>query len=124
MGTIIDYPQEGSIGTSLKPKRYDIVDMYQGDTFKFYLAFSGVGLDVTGWTATAHVKKISDGTQVVGVIDTGIVDTVNKRFLISIDSDLLDPAEEYKYDIQVVNGTEKRTFIGGKITLTEDVTEV
>lgn len=122
MSTVVDFPLVGVIGTSRKPKRYDM-EIYQGDTFKFYLAFGPIGLDVTGWTATATVKKVSDSTVVASVINIGSVDTVNRRFLIAVDSDLLDPAEEYKYDVQVVSGTDKRTFIGGKITTTEDITE-
>jgi hypothetical protein len=122
MGTILEYPTQGTVGTSLRPKRFDI-EMYQGDTMQFYLQFNGTGLDVTGWTATSTVKKVSDSTVVASVITIDAIDTLNKRFLIHIDSDLLDPAVTYKYDIQVVNGTEKRTFIGGNITLTEDITE-
>lgn len=120
--SIVDFPTQGTIGTSLKPKRFDI-DMYQGDTFKFYLSFTGPSLDVTGWTASADVKKMTDDSDVAGVITIDAIDTVGKRFLIHVDSDLLDPESQYKYDIQVITGTERRTFIGGRITLTEDITE-
>src|SRR5690242_3219436 len=121
--SIVDFPSQGVIGTSRKPKRYDI-ELYQGDTFPFYLAFTGSSLDVTGWSATSAVKKVSDNTVVSSIITIGAVDTVNKRFLVTINSATLDPEEEYKYDIQVTDASSnKRTFIGGKITVTEDVTE-
>lgn len=121
MTTVVDYPSQGTIGTSRKPKRYDI-DLYQGDTHMFYLAFTGAGLDVTGWTATATVKD-STNAVIASVITIDAVDTVNKRFAIHIDSELLTPGEEYKYDVQVSDGTNKRTYIGGKITVDEDITE-
>lgn len=121
--SIVDFPSEGAIGTSRKPKRFDI-EMYQGDTFPFYLTFTGANLDVTGWTATSTVKRVDDGTVVAGVITISAVDTVNKRFLIDADSDTLLPEVEYMYDVQVVDsGGNKRTFIGGIITTIEDITE-
>jgi len=121
MSTVTDYPSQGTVGTTRKPKRFDI-DLYQGDTFAFYLTFTGVGLDVTGWTAVAEVETAAS-VEVASVITVGAVDTVNKRFLISINSELLTPGVEYKYDVQVTSGGSKRTFIGGKITVDEDITE-
>jgi hypothetical protein len=123
VSSVVDFTLQGTIGTTRKPKRYDI-DMYQGDTFSFYLTLSGAGLDVTGWTGSAKVQKISDSSPVSSVITVSAVDTTNKRFTISVDSDLLTPGTEYKYDVQVTDsGGGKRTFIGGKITVTEDITE-
>jgi hypothetical protein len=121
--SITDFVQQGTIGSETKPKRYDI-DMYQGDTFQFYLTFGGSGLDVTGWAAASTVKTMDGTSTVSGVITIGAIDTTNKRFLVTVDSDLLDPALTYKYDIQVTDsGGNKRTFIGGKISTTEDITE-
>lgn len=119
---VTDFPLVAVIGTSRKPKRYDL-EIYQGDTFEFYLSFQGTSLDVTGWTAAANVKTLETGTPVADVITISAIDTVNKRFLISVDSDLLSNDQEYKYDVQVTSGTKKRTFIGGKIMTTEDITE-
>ena|SRR6187431_2686763 len=119
---VVDFPAQGTIGTSRKPKRYDI-EVYQGDTFEFYLTFSGTALDVTGWTASATVKKSSDHSVVSSIITIGAVDTTNKRFLVTLASDSLDPTATYEYDIQVNSAGKKRTFIGGKITVTEDITE-
>lgn len=123
MSTVVDFPSQGTIGTSRKPKRFDI-DLYSGDTFAFYLTFGGTGLDVTGWTAISHVRKISDNTLVADIVTIDAVDTVEKSFLVHVDSDLLDPEIEYSYDIQVTDASgNKRTYIGGKITITEDITE-
>jgi len=122
---VTDFPTVSVIGASRKPKRFDI-QTYQGDTFNFYLTFGGATLNVTGWTASSTVKKVADNTVVPAVITISVIDIVNKRFLISVDSETLSPTEEYKYDVQVVSpGTppDKRTFIGGKITTTEDITE-
>ena len=122
MSKVTDYPSQGTVGVTRKPKRYDI-DLYQGDTFAFYLTFTGTGLDVTGWTASATVKKVSDNTLVSSVITPSAVDVAGKRFLITVDSELLTPGTEYLYDVQVTSGASKRTFIGGKITIDEDITE-
>jgi hypothetical protein len=81
-------------------------------------------LDVTGWTASAAVKKVDDDSLVANVITIGAVDTVGKKFVINIDSDLSTPGNSHKYDVQVVDASaNKRTFICGIITTTEDITE-
>lgn len=123
---VVDFPQQGTIGTTLKPKRFDI-DIYQGDTFQFYLNFTGTGLDMTGWTGTADIQKMSDSspgeTPTLGVT----LDAPNTRFLVDLtdtETAALAEATAYKYDIQVTDASgNKRTFIGGKITVTEDITE-
>src|SRR6478609_7104759 len=123
MSSVVDYPSQGTVGVTRKPKRIDI-DLYQGDSYSFYLAFTGASLDVTGWTATSTVKKSSDSTVVAGVITVSAIDVSGKRFLISVDSDLLTPGTEYKYDVQVISPgspPQKRTFVGGKISVDEDI---
>jgi hypothetical protein len=122
MSSVVEYPSQGTVGTTRKPKRFDI-DLYQGDTFAFDLVLGGDNLDVTGWTAVSTVKDDTD-TVVSGVITIDDVDTFRKSFTIHVDSDLLSPGVEYKYDVQVTSGTAKRTFIGGKITVDEDITEL
>lgn len=124
MSLVTDYPEAGAkIGTTLKPKRFDI-DIYQGDTFSFFLTFTDQGIDVTGWTGSAVVKAIDTKVAVSNAVTVSAVDTVNKRFTVSLDSDLLDPGVEYMYDVQVTDaGGNKRTFIGGKVTVDEDITE-
>lgn len=120
--SVIDYPSQGTIGTTRKPKRYDI-DIYQGDSFSFYLVFQGTGIDVTGWTATSTVKD-STGAVVSNVVTVSAVDTVNKRFTITVNSEIITPGQEYKYDVQVSDASSnKRTYIGGRITADEDITE-
>lgn len=121
--TIIDFPTGDTIGASRKPKRYDI-DLYQGDTFSFYLAFTGASLSTTGWTANSVVKTVKEKTPVPGIIIISAIDTVANRFTVSIDSNSLESGTEYMYDVQVTDaGGNKRTFIGGKIITTEDITE-
>ena len=122
MSTVVEYPLQGTIGTTRKPKRFDI-DLYEGDSFSFYLVFNGTGLDVTGWTAASRVKDEAGVLMDTAAITISAIDTTNKRFLITVDSDLLPSSGEYKYDVQVTSGTSKRTFIGGKITVDEDITE-
>jgi hypothetical protein len=126
--SIVDFPQQGTIGTSLKPKRYDI-ELYQGDDFAFDLIFKdslGALIDVTEWDATVQIRKISDNspaeTPAMSVM-VGGVDGKITVYLTNSNSAALDGDTEYKYDVQVMDAVSKRTYIGGKITVTEDITE-
>jgi hypothetical protein len=120
--SIIDFPSQGSIGTSLKPKRMDI-ELYQGDSFDVSIEFkqaNGDPVDLTG--VTANVKFVAAGagptppSQPVVDIDelTGIVN-------INIE-DTSGFSGEYNWDLQLVQGTKKRTYVGGVVTVTEDIT--
>lgn len=128
MSGVVDFGRSGVLGVTQKPKRYDM-DLYQGDTFAFYLTFSGTDLNVAGWTAASTVHTVDNaGTPVVttGIITIDPIDIVNKRFLVKVNSETLTPApaREFRYDIQVTDSSgNKRTYIGGKITVTEDITE-
>jgi len=122
--SIVDFPQQGTIGASLKPKRYDI-EIYQGDTFKFSLVFkdsTNAVINITGWTGLVQFKDIA--TSALEVTPTVTIDGPNGKATITIaDTGVLD-AGSYKYDVQFTDaGGSKRTYIGGKITVTEDVSE-
>ncbi len=128
--TVVDFPQQGTIGATLKPKRYD-VEMYQGDTFRFALKFldgatptPGV-VDITGWTVLAQIRTVTGGT-VGGTIEgafTSTVDGPNGLVYLEFDSSSLDPGE-YGYDVQMTDGSaQRRTYIGGKVTITRDISE-
>jgi len=122
MSKVTDYPTQGTVGVTRKPKRYDI-DIYQGDTFAFNLVLGGTGLNVTGWTAASTVKTAAD-VAIPNVITISPVDVAGKFFTINVNSELLTAGTEYKYDVQVTDsGSNKRTFIGGKISVDEDITE-
>jgi hypothetical protein len=124
--SIIDFPSEGDIGVDVRPKRYDI-EIYQGDTFTFTMTFldGATPVDVTGWTAQAQIKKMDNTpgeTPNLG-ITVGTTDGKITVDLTDTETAALAGTTDYKYDIQVSDGTSKRTYIGGKITVTEDVTE-
>lgn len=127
--SIVDFPQQGTIGASLMPKRYDI-EIYQGDTFSFALVLkqdTTTVIDVTGWTALAQIKKIDTG----GAAETPSLDVVvggaDGKITISLTdtgTSALQESTQYKYDVQLTDTVgNKRTFIGGKITIVEDITE-
>ena len=124
--SIVDFPSQGDIGSDLKPKRYDI-ELYQGDTFAFDMVFMNgeTAVDVTGWTAQAQIKKMDSTpgeTPTLGLTIGGVNGKITVD-LTDTETAALAGTTEYKYDIQVSDGTSKRTFIGGKITVTEDITE-
>ena len=124
MSKVVDFPQQGTIGTSLKPKRYDI-EVYQDDSFEFQMAFSfgGVPTNVTGWTGLCQVKTAAgavEGTAVVTIVGAA----TNGVFNVNFDSVTGIDAGDYEYDIQFTDaGGKKRTYIGGKFVVTEDISE-
>lgn len=125
--SVIDFPQAGTIGSTLKPKRWDI-EIYQGDTFAFALQFkdaSNALINVTGWTALAQIKN-SDGTPATTPAFATTVGGADGKITIKLtdvqSNDLA--AGEYMYDVQVTDSAgNKRTYIGGRITVTEDISE-
>lgn len=125
--SVVDFPQVGTIGTTLKPKRYDI-EIYQGDTFGFALQFkdsTNALINVTGWSALAQIKN-SDGTPAPTAAFTTVIGTTDGKITIKLtdvqSGDL--PEGEYKYDVQVTDSAgNKRTYIGGRITVVEDISE-
>lgn len=127
--SVVDFTSQGTIGVNLRPKRYDI-EIYQGDTFSFQLKLKDNAanpVDVTGWTALAQIRKISDSspgeTPAMSATIQGTEGTVVLS-LTDTETSALDGETEYKYDVQLTDaGGNKRTYIGGKITVTEDISE-
>ena len=127
--TIIDFPSQGTIGTNLQPKRYDIL-LYQGDDFEFNFVLkdiSAVPLNITGWTGLAQIKNVSDNspaetptlTLAIGTTDGKVTVTISNTGTSALQGDT-----EYKYDVQLTDaGGKKRTYLGGILTVTEDVSE-
>lgn len=123
---VTNWENESTIGVSLRPKRYDI-EIYRGDSFKFYLGLNDDDenpIDITGWTGRCQVRDTSGAT----IIDTPTVTiegppsdgTLLVDFGVTSD---VEPGE-YKYDVETTDsGGNVRTFIGGKFTVTVDVTE-
>lgn len=121
--TIIDFPQQGTIGANLLPKRYDI-DIYQGDTFEVILNFkdgSNVGVDLTGFTGRAQFKPtVGTPIDITVQVNYGAVNGAVR--LSYLDTSLL--SGEYSWDLELEDsGGRKRTYIGGKVTVTTDITE-
>lgn len=123
MSTIIDSPSQGTIGTSLKPKRYDI-EIYQGDTFEVSLEFldaTTAPVDLTGVTVNAKiVADIDGGSPPSQPVTTGS-DLPNGVVNLLI-ADTSGFSGTYRWDVQLVEGTKKRTYVGGKVIVTEDIT--
>jgi hypothetical protein len=121
--TVIDYPQQGTIGANLLPKRYDI-EIYQGDSFEVILNFKdseGVGVDLAGFTGRAQFKPATGSPIALTVeVNYGAVDGAVR--LSYLDTSLLSGT--YSWDLELEDsGGRKRTYIGGKVTVTEDITE-
>lgn len=127
MSRLVD-STNSAIAVSNKPKRVDI-EVYQGDTTSFGLELTDSTdkpIDITGWTGQAQIRVASTGELAESptlVVTAGGVDGVFTITLSDTESAKLLGNTEYLYDVQISDGTEKRTFIAGKITVTEDITE-
>lgn len=129
LGVVSFDPAGPTIGTNLRPKRFDI-EVYQGDSFKFFLNLKGpevgegpTSIDVTGWTGRCEVK---DATGVVADSPTVTIagDPKDGAFLVDFGTTDDIAAGEYRYDVEMTDsGGNVRTFIGGRFTVTEDVTD-
>lgn len=122
--TIIDYEQAGTIGANLLPKRYDI-QLYQGDTFEVILNFKdagNVGVDLTGFTGNCQFKPTTGAPIDIGVTTNfGSVDGAVQLLL----ADTSALSGDYSWDLELVDaGGRRRTYIGGRVTVTQDITEV
>lgn len=122
---IVDYTKQGSIGTSRLPKRFDL-EIYQGDTLDEIIAFkdsNGVGVDLTGFTALVEFKNLTNETVVATPTMTiNYNGNGNVRMFIA-DTNVI-PEDEYRWDLQLTDsGGSRRTYIGGKVIVTADVSD-
>lgn len=118
--TVTNFPTKGVIGYNLQPQRYDI-QVYRGDTSAFSLVFSVD--DMTGWTAIAKIQKAADPFGPAQVPEFAVTyDVPGKKITFRIPDSSLLVDSEYRYDVQVTDaGGNKRTYIGGKILVTGDI---
>lgn len=127
---VVNFDKEGDIGITLRPKRFDI-EVYQGDTFKFETVFrqpaaapatEGAPVDVSGWTGKCQVKDNAN-TQVLPAIVT-VIDGPGGKIGVDFGDTSAVAGGDYKYDLEMTDaGGSKRTFIGGKFVVVEDITE-
>jgi len=132
--TIIDFPAESTvIGANLLPKRYDVV-IYQGDTFILGLTVKdelGAGIALTSspaWTAKCNFKRASELTPIKTLTSSGggiTLDASSTAGKIVIKTTTDDLTGEYLYDFEMTDPSGNvRTYIGGKVTVTKDVTDL
>lgn len=89
---------------------------------------NGTPYDLTGWTARMHVRsKISDATTLLElttengrIILGGVLGTINLHLTALETADIT--WSEGVYDLELVNGTYVKRFMGGKITVSKEVT--
>lgn len=122
---VVDYPQQGTIGANLLPKRYDIT-IYQGDTFNVVFNFknNGVGVDLgAGWSGLCQFRAAPGGAVVASPTVTLNADGTLGKVRLYLQTDSLTPAE-YQWDFELTDPSgNKRTYFGGKVTIDQDVSE-
>jgi len=120
MSTIVDFPSQGTIGANLKPKRYDL-EIYQGDSFEAKLSFkqtNGSPTDLTGITLAVGFLKEAGGAAEVPML--GSHDGTGGVVTLTID-DTSALSGTYKWDLQFIQGSKKRTYLGGLANVTGDI---
>lgn len=124
MSSIVDFPKAGTLGTSLKPKRYDI-ELYQGDSFDVSISFkqsNGTPVDLSGVSIKARIVASEGGTPApIATFDTSGSNLAGGIVKLAID-DTSGFNGTYSWDLQLKEGTKQRTYIGGVITVTGDIT--
>lgn len=123
MSIITDFPLVDTIGTSLRPQRYDI-EMYQGDTFEVEFTFNQAGGAPVNLTGVTYASKFVgvDGAPdpVTQPVITCPTPTNGKVTFSIIDSSSLSGT--YNWDLQLIIDGRKRTYIGGIVNVTTDIT--
>jgi hypothetical protein len=122
---IVDYTKQGSIGASRLPKRYDL-EIYRGDTLDEVIAFKdslGGGVNLTGFTALVEIKQLNSETVVATpAMTVNYNGNGNVRMYIA-DTSII-PEGQYRWDLQLTDGGgSRRTYIGGEVNVTGDVSD-
>lgn len=122
---IVDYSKQGTIGTSRLPKRYDL-EIYQGDTLDEVISFKdslGAAVDLTGFTALVEFKELNSET-VVATPSTPVNYLTNGNVRMYIADTNTIPEGEYRWDLQLTDASgNRRTYVGGKVIVTGDVSD-
>lgn len=105
--------------------------MNQGDTWRRNLKWNdsaGDPMDLTGYTARMQLRTSVDSVDVVIELTTGngrITITLPNQIDVEIsaeDTALIDPGS-YKYDLEMIAGTDVHKLLRGKIKVIAEVTK-
>jgi len=121
---VVDFPQQGTIGANLLPKRYDI-EIYQGDTFEVVLNFKDGAqnpVDLTGFIGTVHFKNAQDSIVATPTVTVNADGVLGRVRIALLDTSILGEGR-YAWDLQLSDGVRQRTYIGGAVNVTEDVSD-
>lgn len=120
---ITGFTKQGSIGTSLLPKRWDI-DIYKGDTFDVTVNFkdaNNAGVDLTGFTGLVQFKSDTGTVVATPTVTVNYGGTLGAVRILLADTTVLNEGT-YSYDLQLTDPSgSKRTFIGGVVNVTGDI---
>ena len=121
--SIIDFESQGTIGVNVRPTRIDM-EIYQGDSFDIVLQCKdslGAAVDLTGVTAKVSFVGLSP-TPTPSVQPTVAITAETGKIRVYLDdTSALNSPGEYGWDVQLIQDTKKRTYIGGKLTITKDI---
>lgn len=124
--SVVDFNSAGSVNVRIQPKTYN-VSVYRGNTLTFYLGMKNgtTPIDITSWTVTVATEVVGGGTVPTGVVTATIPNPADGRVVVRVDASIPEiPANaetQYKYAVTVNDGTDKRTFVAGTVTVTDDV---
>lgn len=117
----------------MQPAKYNMI-CKQGTTFRRTFTFMDGSatpaiIDLSGYSARMQVREDFDSTEFIVELTTensGIsIDGVNGKVSLVIEADVTEtfPIGSYKYDIELVIGTEVECPLYGKFKVTAEVTK-
>jgi hypothetical protein len=119
------FPSQGEVGANRQPKRYDLL-IYRGDTLDEIFAFkdgAGTGVNLAGFTALVEFKNLTDSA-VVATPTMTVNYTGNGNVRMYMQDTTPIPAGQYRWDLQLTDASSnRRTYIGGLVTVTGDVSD-
>jgi hypothetical protein len=111
----------------LLPASVDLA-IYRGDTFLQEFIWeqpAATPVNITGYNITAQVRLKQDADDpALETFTTTITDGPAGKFTLGLTATQTQglPKKPMYWDVQYLNGSEKRTLMAGKIKLTKDVT--
>lgn len=106
-------------------KELNLEGNVRGDDFDLVLTLSEENKDYAGTTARMQARKTlqSDADlDIEAVVDTSTLGTCRLTFSETA-ANTTDLSGEYVYDVEIVIDGKKKTYVAGKMTFREDVTQ-
>ena len=102
------------------------ITIYKGDSYTHQINIknsSNIAINITGRSYSSQIRKAKSSESIVATFSTTITDASNGVLMMSLASGQTSGINTgiYYYDLQETNGSIITTLIGGKVTVTGEV---